>query len=215
MISTSVTISVTCLALVLHVVNSFSTPVRHVLGGHRLNPKPVLSEDGIYHAGDATFCAQGGRRESWKKTRLSMAKKFELVIDMPPTQSEVQARLSFDPIVSESSEVVEVRYKVPFGLDVAPKKGLVVCTKDGTNGERVGDVLRYFSQWSMGLPRGEGLLTTAASFAGGVQWQCTLFDVMKAKTWEEVVEALTSNVESRTDEVVLVFERPPAEGGND
>ena len=34
-----------------------------------------------------------------------------------------------------------------------------------------------------------------------------MFDVMKASRWEQVVEALTSNVESKTDEVVLIFER--------
>ena len=37
-----------------------------------------------------------------------------------------------------------------------------------------------------------------------------MFDVMKAPRWEAVVEALTSNVDSRTDEVVLIFERPLA-----
>lgn len=59
----------------------------------------------------------------------------------------------------------------------------------------------------MGLPQGDGLLSTAASFSGGISWQCSMFDVLKAKDWPRVVEALTSNVESRTDEVVLVFER--------
>ena len=32
-------------------------------------------------------------------------------------------------------------------------------------------------------------------FAEGPVWQCVMFDVMKAKNWEKVVEALTSNVD--------------------
>jgi len=144
---------------------------------------------------------------SFGLTKLA-AEPFEVTIDMPPSGSDLQAILKVEPVLSVPSEMVEVRYKIPFGLDVAPKSGLAVCTKDGPGGEKVGDVLRYTSQWTLGLPAGDGLITTAASFAGGLSWQCTLFDVMKAKAWEQVVEALTSNVDSRTDEVVLLFERP-------
>lgn len=61
--------------------------------------------------------------------------------------------------------------------------------------EKVGDVLRYSSRWIMGLPSGEGLAATAAFTGVGPTWQCTMFDVMKAKNWEQVVEALTSNVD--------------------
>ena len=61
--------------------------------------------------------------------------------------------------------------------------------------EKVGDVLRYTSQWTMGLPQGDGAVSTVASFAGGISWQCSLFDVMKSKDWPRVIEALTSNVE--------------------
>eukprot|EP00568_Trieres_chinensis_P010189 CAMPEP_0183293816 /NCGR_PEP_ID=MMETSP0160_2-20130417/2370_1 /TAXON_ID=2839 ORGANISM="Odontella Sinensis, Strain Grunow 1884" /NCGR_SAMPLE_ID=MMETSP0160_2 /ASSEMBLY_ACC=CAM_ASM_000250 /LENGTH=182 /DNA_ID=CAMNT_0025455005 /DNA_START=81 /DNA_END=629 /DNA_ORIENTATION=- len=136
------------------------------------------------------------------------AEKFELAVDMPPSGSELQANLKFDSVLPGPSEVVVVKYDLPFGLDVAPKGGLAVCTKDGEGGERVGDVLRYTSAWAMGLPQGDGLLTTAASFGGALSWRCYLFDVLRAGRWEEVVEALTSNVESRTDQVLLVFERP-------
>jgi len=133
---------------------------------------------------------------------------FEISVIMPPSDSGLQANLKFSPIVPGPSELIEVRYQLPFGLDVAPQDNLAVCTKDGAGGEKVGDVLRYTSQWSLGLPQGDGLVSTAAAFSGGVSWQCSLFDVMKARAWEEVVEALTSNVESRTDEVLLIFERP-------
>jgi hypothetical protein len=121
----------------------------------------------------------------------------ELSIDMPPSGSGLQANLRIVPVLSVPSKMVEVRYKVPFGLDVAPKSQLCVCTKDGAGGEKEGDVLRYTSQWTIGLPSGDGLLSTAASFSGGVSWQCSLFNVIKARSWEQVVEALTSNVAVR------------------
>ena len=95
---------------------------------------------------------------------------------------------------------------------MVPKNNMAICTKDGAGGEKVGDILRFTSQWTFGLPRGDGMVTTAMSFAGGISWQCSMFDVMRAKRWEDVVEALTSNVEQRTDEVVLLFERPIAGG---
>jgi hypothetical protein len=136
------------------------------------------------------------------------AEPFEIEVKIPPSNSELMAQMKFNPVLSVPSEIVEVRYKLPFGLDVAPKDNLAICTKDGAGGEKVGDVLRFKSQCTMGLPRGDGLVTTAASFAGGLSWQCSMFDVMKASRWEAVVEALVSNVESRTDEVVLLFERP-------
>jgi len=141
----------------------------------------------------------------------AVGEQFEVEIDLPPADSSITAALKFDSILSVASEVVVVRYQIPFGLDVAPRKGLAVCTKDGPGGEKVGDVLRFTTQWALELPRGDGIATTVGSFAGGLSWQCSLFDVMKAKAWEQVVEALVSNTETRTDEVVLVFERP--EGG--
>jgi len=136
---------------------------------------------------------------------LSALKAFDVRVDLPGKQ--IEAFLKVKPILSVPSEIVEVRYKIPFGLNVEPKKGLAVCTKDGEGGEQVGDVLRYTSRWALGLPTGDGLVTTAASFAGGLSWQCTMFDVMKADAWEQVVEALVSNTPDRTDEVVLLFER--------
>lgn len=147
-----------------------------------------------------------------KIAALSMASTdpYEITFDMPGSSGMI-ANLKMESVVSGESELVEVRYGLPFGLDVSPKDGLAVCTKDGSGGEKVNDVLRYTSQWSLGLPRGDGLMTTAASFAGGLQWQCSMFDVTRAKSWEQVVEALTSNVPDRTDEVVLIFERPLAE----
>lgn len=136
------------------------------------------------------------------------AAPFDVEIVMPPTGSNVKANLKIEPVLDVPSEIVEVRYKVPFGLDVAPQNNLAVCTKDGSGGEKVGDVLRYTSQWTLGIPQGDGIVATASFFSGGVSWGCTMFNVMAAKSWDQVVEALVSNVESRTDEVVLLFERP-------
>lgn len=150
-------------------------------------------------------------RPSWRSQTHLHAEPFEVMLKMPPANSDVQAQLKFEPVLDEPSEIIEVRYTIPFGLNVEPKNNLAICTKDGEGGEKVGDVLRFTSAWTMGLPRGDGLITTAASFAGGLQWQCSMFDVMRSKNWEQVVEALTSNVESRTDEVVLLFERPLGE----
>ena len=132
---------------------------------------------------------------------------FELTIDMPPSNSGVQALMGIDPILSVPSELVVVRYRVPFGLAVRPHKNLAVVSKAGAGGEQEWDVLRFCSQWTLGLPRGDGMITTAAAFSGGVNWQCSMFNVVKAKAWEQLVESLTSNTESRTDEVVLIFER--------
>jgi hypothetical protein len=141
--------------------------------------------------------------------------KFSLEFDLPGLGPEkVAVTLTTKPVLSVPSELVMVRRKIPFGLDVEPKKGLAVCSKDGSssslNGsyEKVGDVLRFTTQWTLGLPRGvDGLVGVMAQVGGGLSWQCSLFDVMKSKVWEQVVQALTSNTPARTDEVVLIFER--------
>jgi hypothetical protein len=59
---------------------------------------------------------------------------FEVELDMPPSNSGNKARLKFGSVLSFQSEIVEVRYQLPFGLDVAPIKNLAVCTKDGAGG---------------------------------------------------------------------------------
>jgi len=144
-------------------------------------------------------------------------KRFETSVNIPPKNSGFRADLRLRPILPSPSQLIEVRRAIPFSVSVEPKDGLAVCTKDGdpTNGEseKVGDVLRMTSRWTMGLPRGDGVVSSAMSFAGNIGWQCSLLDLTKAKSWNEVVEALTSNVPQRTDEVLMLFERPmKAEG---
>lgn len=153
------------------------TGISHAFVPDTLSPRPHLGNRVVLHE--------------------TSNERFELSVAMPPSGSGLQANLAFESVLSVPSEIVEVRYTIPFGLNVEPKKGLAVCTQDGKGGEQVGDVLRYSSQWSLGLPAGDGLVTQAAAFSGGLSWQCTMFNVMKAKEWGQVVEALLSNEQVR------------------
>ena len=102
------------------------------------------------------------------------------------------AEVSLPPLL-EKSEVLIVRYDLPFGLNAEPDaaSGQVVVTKDGKpdGGERVGDILRQTTYWRGSTPG--------------------LFDVSKnADNFDLVVQALITNDLSVADEIVLVFERP-------
>ena len=131
---------------------------------------------------------------------------FALKLNLPPRGT---CNLKFKPMFAESEAVV-VKYALPFGLNVENKGGRAVVTKGGSGGEQEGDVLRYCTEWTMGLPGGAASPgATVASFSGaGLSWQLGLFDVRKATSWDDVVTALTSNTPERTQEVTLVFERP-------
>ena len=61
----------------------------------------------------------------------SNTEPFTVTVNLPG--DGLQANMKFPPILDVPSEIVEVRYAVPFGLDVAPKDGLAVCTKDGVS----------------------------------------------------------------------------------
>ena len=110
-----------------------------------------------------------GRRTSSSSVYYTqpLAAAVSLTVDLPPTGSGRTANMKIEPCLSVPSEMIEVRYKVPFGLNVEPQKNLAVCTQDGPGGEKTGDVLRYTSRWKMGLPQGEGVGATVASFSGG------------------------------------------------
>ena len=96
------------------------------------------------------------------------------------------------PPILESSELVVVRYDLPFGLSAEPDSasGQIVVTKDGKpDGEKVGDILRQTTYWRGREPG--------------------LFDVSKnANNFDLVVQALITNDLAIADEIVLVFERP-------
>ena len=127
--------------------------------------------------------ARSGRSSS---VRMQTAEQrlFELKIPMPSNKGT--ANLRFKARLPESEAVV-VRYAIPFGLDVAPEKGpeggLAVCTKDGAGGEKVGDVLRYCTEWKLGAAGSgntAGVVETLGTLAGALSWKLGLFDVAKA-----------------------------------
>ena len=71
------------------------------------------------------------------------------------------------------------------------------------------DLAATANAWTMALPGGAGAFDTVASFGGvGLTWRMGMFDVNKAGSGDEVVEALVSNTSERTDSVTLIFERP-------
>jgi|Transcript_966 hypothetical protein len=96
------------------------------------------------------------------------------------------------PPLLKSSEIIVVRYDLPFGLNAAPDaaSGQVVVTQDGkSGGEQVGDILRQTTYW-----RGK---------------EPGIFDVSKnAANFDLVIQALVTNDLSVADDIVLVFERP-------
>ena len=96
------------------------------------------------------------------------------------------------PPLLPNSEIVVVRYELPFGLNAAPDEasGQVVVQADGkVDGEKVGDILRQTTYW-----RGK---------------EPGLFDVSKnANNFDLVVQALVTNDLAVADDIVLVFERP-------
>lgn len=142
--------------------------------------------------------------------RMLAREPLALSVDLPPRG---KCNLKFKPLF-EASEAVVVKYKLPFGLNVENQNGMPVCTKAGAGGEKEGDVLRYCTEWKIGLPGGEASpLATVASFSGaGLSYQLGLFDCVKAESWDDVVMALTSNTDSRTDQITMVFERPVQQG---
>ena len=117
-----------------------------------------------------------------------------LVVSIFITQSYIAdigtAEVKLPPLL-ESSELVVVRYELPFGLSAEPKDGQVIVTKEGKadGGEKVGDILRQTTYWRGREPG--------------------LFDVSKnADNFDLVVQALVTNDLAVADEIVLVFERP-------
>eukprot|EP00555_Chaetoceros_dichaeta_P005214 CAMPEP_0198267382 /NCGR_PEP_ID=MMETSP1447-20131203/32803_1 /TAXON_ID=420782 /ORGANISM="Chaetoceros dichaeta, Strain CCMP1751" /LENGTH=177 /DNA_ID=CAMNT_0043957949 /DNA_START=67 /DNA_END=600 /DNA_ORIENTATION=- len=129
---------------------------------------------------------------------MSSRPDFEFSFDIPKKGiADVgTAEVKLPPLL-ENSEIVVVRYDLPFGLNAASDDGSgpsgqvqVVVGADGKNGgEKVGDILRQTTYW-----RGK---------------QPGIFDVSKnADNFDLVVQALVTNDLQVADEIVLVFERP-------
>jgi hypothetical protein len=135
------------------------------------------------------------QKVTFNRNKMPMAERadFEFSFEIPKKgiadvgTAEVQL-----PPILEKSEIVVVRYDLPFGLNAEPDKkmGQVVVTKGGkAGGEQVGDILRQTTYWRGKTPG--------------------LFDVSKnADNFDLVVQALVTNDLSVADEIVLVFERP-------
>ena len=51
-----------------------------------------------------------------------------------------ECQMKFKPLLATGSECVVVRYDLPFGLAAEPRGRVVVVTKDGPGGEKVGDM---------------------------------------------------------------------------
>ena|ERR1719424_2711240 len=102
--------------------------------------------------------------------------------------------MNFKPILAENSECVVVRYDLPFGLAAEPKGRIVVVTADGENGEKVGDILRFTTQWQDREP--------------GMFDVCKCMERQLQNSFDQVVNALVSNDGTYGEDIVLVFERP-------
>jgi len=102
--------------------------------------------------------------------------------------------MKFKPLLATDSELVVIRYDLPFGLNVEPRGRVVVVTKDGKGGEKVGDILRFTTKWNGQEP--------------------SMFDVCKCmerqlqNSFDQVVSALVSNDGTYGEDIVLIFERP-------
>ena len=119
-----------------------------------------------FAAGVSAFAPLTSNTRTTDLTRL-YGESTSVTVDLPPAGSGRTATMNIESALTVPSEFIAVRYKVPFELSVEPKQNLAICTKDGSGGEKVGDVLRFSSQWKMGLPDGEGIAATAAAFSGG------------------------------------------------
>mmetsp|Transcript_17356 Transcript_17356/g.29340 ORF Transcript_17356/g.29340 Transcript_17356/m.29340 type:complete len:214 (+) Transcript_17356:77-718(+) len=124
---------------------------------------------------------------------------------------------NFRPIFYKSS-FFTVTYPVPFGLNIEkPPKGFPapIVNKDSQleGGEKVGDVLRACTCWAQGFDAA-GATSDIMMFAGNVKWRKSVFDAAGAP-WQQLVDALMSNTNERSDTVTLVFEREiPTEEGD-
>ena len=80
------------------------------------------------------FTSNTIQRISPSSTLLHAANEepFEVMVTLPGGK-DLSAQMKFKPVLDVPSELVEVRYKLPFGLDVAPKNNLAVCNKDGVS----------------------------------------------------------------------------------
>ena len=113
--------------------------------------------------------------------RLSDLNK-EFSVQVPLGEGIKDYTLKLRPLF-ENSEVFVTTLPIPFTLNIEPqglqlgKKviKLPTVTKDGTNGEKRGDILRATTCWVQGM-QGSGPGSDIMNFAGMVKWQKSIFD---------------------------------------
>ena len=86
----------------------------------------------------AGLCRSASTLRMASDDAASDSSKFELMTRLPPSTSILQAQLAFPSVVDGPSEIVEVRYNLPFGLDVAPRKGTCSLHKVQRRGRTAG-----------------------------------------------------------------------------
>ncbi len=155
---------------------------------------------------------------------------FRVDVDLGEDAGNVHLQLP--PYFSKSS-LLQVRYPVPFKLEVEPQHGVVEVVVDHYGLKR-GDVLRALSTFEMRYDSaaretrpGSGRLA-ASSAARRRKRNDVLSDVLSVFTqvlnpetrptkclfvsdgepYQRVVDALRANTQDKTQEIVLVFERP-------
>ncbi|KAK3263045.1 hypothetical protein CYMTET_28130 [Cymbomonas tetramitiformis] len=138
---------------------------------------------------DSMRCRAGDSEEEEEEGRPDFIFYFKM-----PTKGIADngiADVKLKPILEES-ELVLVRYELPFGLNVAPddETGEIVVKGDGAV-EKVGDILRQATYWQGNRPILLDISTNKAEF-------------------DLIVKALMTNTTDVSDDIVLVFERPGA-----
>lgn len=136
-------------------------------------------------------CAYGARGRGQHRILME-----DLTVDLGEGYGTIT--VDFQPMFEAGSEFIVVRFPVPFDLNVEPRDGRVVVTKDDGL-LRAGDVVRATTTFTMSMQTSFGLLPAAKKTKA-------LFDVT-GKEWEQVVEAFTANRKSVTSDVALVVER--------
>ena len=126
----------------------------------------------------------------------SLRETFTVAVDLG---DGVKLAEELVPLFSES-DIVTVRYPLPFELAAEAEHGVMRVTRDG-NGLLTGDVLRLCSTFTMRMDAVGGLLPM-----GTKPTKC-LF-LADGQPPQRVVEALTANTDDRTEDVWMAFERP-------
>jgi len=134
----------------------------------------------VNHKKGALYMANG---------KTGTSKSFRISVKLPVEEGVKEEVIICEPVLKEKSKIIEVRYPIPYALDVEKNEvtGLPTCYLAGWNGEVPDDILRYCSAWNE-------------------DGECIIHDCCES-SWEECVQALCSNLPERTDEVVLLFER--------